>query len=689
MRHPLWQRYSDATRLVPLVRALAVTPVATATRSDRARKDQSPFEHCDSHSGGLIALARIVILLSVMVPLIFSDRAVASMPAFQVAAPFLSSVTHLASAASGPTMIPENSSSSLWDQTAPGEWVWNPAGDPWPLPFAASDPTGVCEMILIVSGSEYVGPSSVLGSSQCPQTSMTWVASVDTRAIIGAGSLPIDLSATDPAGLAGSDYEAVNVDNVPVTVSLQPVSDPNPALWVNHAVTVDAIPHTGPSGVDRTDCSIDNGPLQPYSSQGVTVDGDGVHTVSCTAWNTAVDPQGQNDSGTSSIRLYIDEVPPSISFEPRTATAPTELVVDTTDDESGVAGGLIQIAPAGTNEWENLPTGFDGQHLTAQLEDDHRQGPYVVKATSCDNAGNCASATESIIFPLRITPDLMVSLTKIVQPTRQRVFYKQVLVGWHWTTVRRGGRPVRVKRGGHLQTIRVVETVERCTTKRVRTKAGRLHVQRSCTTPHPHATTKLTVPYGRDVVVHGLFTTELGVPLPGQSVDIYTSLDNYTDAFREVATATTGSDGSWTATLPPGPSRIIRAVTYGTATILPSSAHVTAIVPADIRLLRVWPRHVTWGGTVHLVGQLLGGYLPPGGALVRLRIGYGSTYNTYGVQEHVTGNGQFSTVATFGPGDPSIQRTYWFQIASLPMGDYPYAPAASQRVPVIVGGDPG
>ena len=92
---------------------------------------------------------------------------------------------------------------------------------------------------------------------------------------------------------------------------------------------------------------------------------------------------------------------------------------------------------------------------------------------------------------------------------------------------------------------------------------------------------------------------------------------------------------------------------------------------------------------MHLTGRLLGGYLPPGGALVRLRIGYGSSFETYGVQEHVTGDGRFTTVATFGPGDPSIYRTYWFQIASLPMGDYPYAPAASQRVPVIVGGNAG
>ena len=180
-----------------------------------------------------------------------------------------------------------------------------------------------------------------------------------------------------------------------------------------------------------------------------------------------------------------------------------------------------------------------------------------------------------------------------------------------------------------------------------------------------------------------------GAPLPGQSVGIFVALDNYMDVFQEVTTATSEPDGSWTATLPPGPSRIVRAMTNGTATVLPASGQVTTIVPASIKLLRVWPRHVAWGGTVHLVGQLFGGYLPKGGALVRLRIGYGSTFNTYGVEEHVSGDGRFSTVASFGPGDPSVVRTYWFQIASLPMGNYPFAPAASQRVPVIVGGHPG
>ena len=107
-----------------------------------------------------------------------------------------------------------------------------------------------------------------------------------------------------------------------------------------------------------------------------------------------------------------------------------------------------------------------------------------------------------------------------------------------------------------------------------------------------------------------------------------------------------------------------------------------------MKLISVSPSRVAWGGTVRIVGKLEGGYLPPGGALVRLRIGFGSGYTTYGVQEHVTGNGRFSTTYTFGLGDPNMYRSYWFQIASLPMGDYPWAPAASGKRSVLVGGHP-
>ena len=60
--------------------------------------------------------------------------------------------------------------------------------------------------------------------------------------------------------------------------------------------------------------------------------------------------------------------------------------------------------------------------------------------------------------------------------------------------------------------------------------------------------------------------------------------------------------------------------------------------------------------------SLAGGYLPPGGALVRLRIGAGSAFTTYGVREHVGGDGRFTTTYTFGSATPrSLRQLVFFR----------------------------
>ena len=580
---------------------------------------------------------------------------------------------------------------TLWNEPA-GQYVWNPPGQVWSVGLDATDSSGVCGSSANVGDHELSGPPESRDTSvwqQCPSP-VIWYVSVDTRTSVpNAGALVVHLNATNAAGVLETVPRTINVDNDPVIVTLTTPNDPDTNAWVNHSVTVRAAVTTGPSGVAGTFCHVDRAGGVAYPAAGVVVNGDGTHTVSCTAVNNAVSPGGPGNAGTSAITVHIDEAPPSLTFEPQNSRDPTKLVIDTSDAESGVAAGSVQVAPAGTNNWTSLPTSFDGSHLTSRFDDSSLHGQYTFRATSCDAVGNCRSTTERLALPLRLASDQQVSLMKIVDPLRRQVVTERVRVGWHWATIHRGGKLLRVKRGGHVKTIKVTKFVERCTTRRVRNPGHGWRLEKICRPPHVRVTKQLWVPYGQSVTIHGLYTTGQGTSLANQPVHILAAPDNHSNAFAELATAITGSDGSWSATLPPGPSRIIRAVTDGTATILPSSGQVTTVVPARIRLVRVWPRHVAWGGTVHLVGQLFGGYLPPDGALVRLRIGYRSTFNTYGVEEHVTGDGRFSTVASFGPGDPSVFRTYWFQIASLPMGNYPFAPAASQRVPVIVGGHPG
>jgi hypothetical protein len=578
---------------------------------------------------------------------------------------------------------------SLWTS---GSYVWNPPGDDFSVGLFSSDVSGICFSGASAGTEVLNGPSEPRDNSvwqQCPSP-VSWSFSVDTRSQVPRdGAFQINLSAVNAAGMGGyAQTKTVWVDNDPVAVSFRTPNDPNPGVWVNHAVTVDATPSAGPSGVGGMNCQVDDAPAGTYPAGGLTVDGDGVHTVSCVAWNQATGPQGQPNTGGNSTTVHIDETPPAIAFQPPNPSNPTAIVVDTSDNESGVAGGSIDMALAGTNNWTTLPTSFDGSHLRADFDDAGLNGVYAFRASSCDRVGNCATATTEMALPARAAPDSQVSLTRIVNPLKRRIVRQRVRVGWHWETVHRHHKLVRVKRGGRLETIKVVKYVEQCSTRRVHTARHGWRLRRVCRAPRVHVTKTLFVRYGHKVTLAGLYTTASGVPLSGQPVRILAGPDNNSGAFSQVAVVTTGPNGSWAATLPAGPSRIIRAVTDGTATILPSRGQVTTIVPAKVRLLRVWPRRVRWGGTVHLVGQLVGGYLPPDGALVRLRIGSGSARLTYGIREHVSGNGRFTTTYTFGLGEPSVLQAFWFQVASLPMGNYPYAPSDSRRVTVIVGGHP-
>ena len=164
-----------------------------------------------------------------------------------------------------------------------------------------------------------------------------------------------------------------------MTVSLSTPDDPNPTVWVNHAVTVDATPSTGPSGLGGMNCSVDGARRRATRPAGLIVNGDGVRTVSCTAWNNAVDPQGNHNSGTSSVTVHIDEAPPVVSLEPVNPNDPTALVADTSDSESGVAGGSMRWPRPGPAAGRALPTTFTGSQLEAHFNDAGLQRPVRVQ----------------------------------------------------------------------------------------------------------------------------------------------------------------------------------------------------------------------------------------------------------------------------------------------------------------------
>ncbi len=506
-----------------------------------------------------------------------------------------------------------------------GPWLVAPSGlwqasgwvrDRWQLVFYGDSPSGVCSLSASINGQGLtLGPGAAVG-----QNSSTWhqcagatASPTIQTADYGQGSMPLVIEGCDAAGVCtgGTYAKTIQVDNSHPSVSLASAGDA-PITAGQQYVTATA--GGSPSGIAEIDCNVDGGPTQRYQESGaqqptaqVAVSGLGVHTIECSADNTAV-------------------------------------------------------AQDGTHGWSMSP------------------------ATTTLKIGEPTAS--AILFG------------KVIDGLRCKRVREHVRVPAHWVTVRRHHKLVRVRQRARTKIVKVVRCHPRTVRQRVtvwvtirrhgkKVRVKRKKLVRVVLPPRLVGSTTRRVRYGHGTAVSGWLGTYDGTALGGQTVRVLTAPDNGLGQFAEATAVTTAANGGWSAELPAGPSRLVEAVYDGGSTTEASqSSQVHLVVPAEVKLLRVWPRRVPWGATVHLTGQLVGGYLPPGGALVRLRLGYRSTFNTYGVQEHVDGDGRFETIASFGPGDPRIHRTYWFQIASLPMGNYPFAPAASRRITVQVGGHP-
>lgn len=546
----------------------------------------------------------------------------------------------------GPTVI-ATQSNNLWYQG--GHWV---RGGGWPVGFAASDPSGVCGTDLLVNGAFTGTDASTDSTRDTSNFTQCWLTDVVTGTLntdsYANGPLTIEYAADNAAGVVSGPTETLQVDNTPVSLALSTPNDADPNVWVNHPVEVTVATTAGPSGLGGTDCSTNSGPGYAYPSSGITLNGTGIWNVACSSWNNALDASGQSASSpTESVSVHIDETPPALAFERVNPADPQAVVVDTSDAQSGVAGGQIEMRPAAGGNWQTLATQFDGQHLIARFDDATlAPGGWVIQATSCDHAGNCAAADSDVTLPVRTASLASVSFANGDSP---------MVAAAHCSRTR--------SRREHPRREKVV-----CTRTKTRLK------------------TRDRVPFGKPVVMHGLLTTAEGKPIGDAAVSILSAPDNGLSQYTQTATATTNAAGVWSMRLGPGPSRLIAAVYGGSLTIQPAEGWAKTTVPARIQVLRVWPRRVAWDGKVHIRARLLGGYLPPGGALVRLRLGYGNARITYGVKTHVAGDGIFEVTNTFGPGPPSLLLRYWLQECTLPEGDYPFAPACGPRDAVTVGG---
>lgn len=579
----------------------------------------------------------------------------------------------------GPAVI-ANGTNNLWYQAS--RWI---RGAGWPTTFTATDPSGICGTHMLINGQNtsldnFADFSPNMASfTQCP-ASVKPSGALDTGAY-PSGPLAIEYTAENAARVPSSPAETVHIDNTPVTLALSTPNDSDPNMWVNHLVSVIASPTAGPSGVAGTSCTTNNGAAYSYPATGVAVNGTGVWTVSCTSWNNAYDVANHvATSPTESVAVHIDETPPTIDLQAVNPSDPQAVVADTSDAQAGVAGGQIAMRRAAGGAWQMLPSRFDGSHLFARFDDALLpRGAWVIRATSCDRAGNCASTAKAITLPVRAGAASYVGFGKIINPLKAKKVKERIRVGWHWKTVRRHGHKVRIKVGGYFKTITVTKRVERCTHKRVR---GR--IKTVCHPPRIVLAKTKTLAYGHAALIGGIAVTRGGVPLGHQPIDIVTAPDNGLRQFRLVRRVRTDRNGGWRARLPVGPSRLILAIYPGSATVLPAIGRATLKVPARIAVV-IAPRRLPWPGTLTIHGHLVGGYIPPKGVALRLLVRYpGSRRPTSLLALRTNARGAFSIRWSYHAGRGVASYPFWVATTATET-DYPFTAGASRHTVVTFG----
>ena len=575
----------------------------------------------------------------------------------------LNSVAFTASESVAPQIGEPTGSPNLFNETS--GWVWNPAGDPWPLTVSGSDPSGVCLFSASAGSVSATSPAEPENNTQwqaCPDTS--WATSVDTNtAQPRNGAMTVTVGDMNAAGVTNGASSTVQVDNTPVTDTLSTPNDPDPGAWVNHAVTVDAAATVGKSGLLVNQCAIDGATPQVYPAGGLTVDGDGVHTATCTAVNNAVDPQGAHNTATASEQIHIDEIAPTIAFEPINPTNPRQLVVDTADGESGVAATTVTMQGPHQAAATALPVTASGSQALANFSDAGKHGVYTFVATSCDNAGNCASTSEPLRLPIRLGSRAQVSFHRIVAATTAKVTHRRITVNGH---------PRKVTL--------VIGPGQRCIHRTIKVAAHHRRTLSACRARSPRIVTRRQVAYGVRVGIHGLLETTAGAAIADAPVTVSTRVDKPGTAFHQVLTATTNTQGVWTAKLPTGPNRVIKVHYAGSTVVEPATTTAHVEVAAGIAA-RFTPHRLAWRGTMHISGQMLGRRgLPRTGLALLLQVRYRKTgkWSTL-LAARTHKHGTYAIRWSFHSGRGTATYPFRVKLAVVQSG-YPYAVGSSRPV---------
>lgn len=438
------------------------------------------------------------------------------------------------------------------------------------------------------------------------------------------GSLPIDIAAADPSGVCRAvvSWDGQNV----LDTGEHP---PNSAYWdqcdPNHVPDSQQDFFTG--------AAINTATSVPGSATGVP--------LVLMAHNASYNPSTSQPDWTSvSESLNVDNLPVGLSLSgPRdvpVTAGPQYVTATATSGPSRV--GAIMCSVDGSPPAAELLNGAGAQTATAQVPVSglgvHTIGCYATNRAVNGNGAPTTSPTQTWSL-------------KIGEPVR-------IYAGIAKAT--RDCRHLRERVGKQIRRVR------RCASQ-----TRQLQVEE--------------VRFGRSLRLSGWVATADGTPLAHVPVSIMTAPDKDAYSWHQAATVSTAGDGTWMATLPPGPSRLVQAVyAGGPATESASSSIVTAIVPAKIRLAVLRSR-IPWGGVLVIRGRVLGGHIPPE-QILQIRSGVGRRLQVIG-NPYIEPSGRFVVrLAATGSGGP-IQTD--IAVATLRETNYPYARGFSRRVRVTIG----
>jgi hypothetical protein len=393
----------------------------------------------------------------------------------------------------------------------------------------------------------------------------------------------------------------------------------------------------------------------------------------------ATDAASPANVATASRTVHVDNTPVTLSLSgPNdwlSTDGPASIRATASAGPSGLAGiwcsvdGSPQQRYAGPTA--TIPIAGIGDHIV-----------------SCETANNAVAANgaaakspmQNLTLGIRQPSVSTVSFTAIADALRCHQVKERVRIRARWVTARSHGHKVRVRLPAETRTVKVTRCKPRIVHRRVRVR-GHWYTESFVVLPHKVKRTVVRASFGSRVTVNGWLGTTGGNAVAKQRVTVMAARDAPRARFTEVGVTMTRRDGSWTAVLPPGPSRKVKVVYAGSSTVEPATSPAArVIVPASVKLA-LSTRSTPWGDTVEISGRLRGCCVPPDGELVSLHISWPGGSAAIG-QVYARHGGRFRTPYTFLRGTGTATYRVWATTAAE--SDYPYAVGASPRLPITV-----